>query len=221
MREKGFLGFVGKVSWTVIAAFLIFGWYYPIIGNVALICMVAPPFFAALKGGRVWCGTACPRGSFNDNILAKISRSVNIPKVFRTVFFRIAFFVFLIYTFVSGLIEANGDLVKVGYVFYKIIFATTAITIFLGVIFNERTWCSFCPMGSLSALITKLKRKLRARSKRIVVDKGECIDCKICERKCPMGLKPYEFTGDNDKDLDCIQCKECVYKCPVNALKYK
>ncbi|PRX29811.1 4Fe-4S binding protein [Orenia metallireducens] len=221
MRQKGFLGFVGKISWTVIVAFLILGWHYPIIGSVALICMIAPPLLAVLKGGRVWCGTACPRGSFNDNILAKVSRSVNIPRVFRTVFFRVAFFIFLVYNFIDGIIQAKGDLIKIGYVFYKIIFITTAITILLGIIFNERTWCSFCPMGSLSALITKVKRRLRTRPKRIVVDRDKCVDCKLCEKECPMGLKPYDFTGDNDKDLDCIHCQECVYKCPVNALDYK
>lgn len=221
MRKKGFLGFVGKLSWTVIIAFLILSWYYPIIGSIALICMIAPPLLAVLKGGRVWCSTVCPRGSFNDNVLVKISRSSNIPSVFRTLLFRIAFAIFLIYNFVAGLIEANGDLVKIGYVFYKIIFITTAITILLGIIFNERTWCSFCPMGSLSALITKFKRKLRIRPKRIVVDSATCVDCKICEKKCPMDLKPYDFSADNDKDLDCIHCKECIYTCPVNALDYK
>ncbi|WP_018249586.1 4Fe-4S binding protein [Orenia marismortui] len=221
MRKKGFIGFVGRWSWLLIVAFLVLGWQHPIIGSLALVCMIAPIIVAAWKGGRVWCGAVCPRGSFNDNILSKISRSVEIPSIFKTIWFRVLFFIFLIYNFISGVIKANGDLVKIGFVFYKIIFLTTAITILFGIIFNERTWCSFCPMGSLSALITKIKRKLNERPKRIRVDQDKCVNCKICEKECPIGLTPYDFTNNNDKDLDCLHCEECVYACPVNALERK
>ncbi|GAB6098245.1 4Fe-4S binding protein [Halanaerocella petrolearia] len=225
MRQTGLIGFIGRWIWLLIVTFLVVGWQYPIIGTAALICMLAPVIVATWKDGRVWCGALCPRGSFNDNLLAKISRSAKIPKLFKTGYFRISFFIFLVYNFVVGIINAQGDLVKIGFVFYKIIFITTVITVLLGIIFHERTWCSFCPMGSLSALVIKLKRNLsrvkdeiKQKPKRIKVDKDKCVNCDLCTKECPMGLEPYDFTGDNDKDLDCLHCEKCVYSCPVDAL---
>lgn len=219
MKQTEIVGFIGKWSWIFIISFLAIGWKYPIIGSIALICMIAPTITAAWKGGRIWCGSFCPRGSLNDNLLIKISRSATIPKFFRTVWFRIGFALFLIYNFVTGIINAQGNLIKIGFVFYKIILITTMITVFLGIIFHERTWCSFCPMGSLSALITKVKRSWSKQSKQINVNEEKCINCNICAKSCPMDLNPYDFVDGSNKDLDCIHCEECVYNCPVNALK--
>ncbi|GAB6137800.1 4Fe-4S binding protein [Halanaerobaculum tunisiense] len=225
MRQQGIIGFIGRWIWILLVAFLVLGWQYPIIGSIALVCMLAPVIVATWKEGRVWCGALCPRGSFNDNLLAKVSRSTQIPSLFKTVTFRVAFFIFLIYNFVAGIINSGGDLAKIGFVFYKIIFLTSAITIILGIIFHERTWCSFCPMGSLSALVVKLKRSTRdlkdkftAQPKQIRVDKEKCVDCEICAQECPMDLEPYDFVDGTDKDLDCLHCQECVYSCPVDAL---
>ncbi|AGB41164.1 hypothetical protein Halha_1217 [Halobacteroides halobius DSM 5150] len=217
--------FISNWSWILLVVFLGVGWKYPIIGSVALVCMLAPVVVATWREGRVWCGNFCPRGSFNDNVLAKVSRSMKIPRIFKTVAFRIAFFLFLVYQFVIGIMNSGGDLAKIGFVFYRIIFITSAITIILGIFFHERTWCSFCPMGSLSALVIKIKRSLKRvkeqakeEPKRIKVDQNKCVNCQLCAKDCPMDLEPYDFTDDSDKDLDCIHCQECVYSCPVDAL---
>ncbi|ADL11969.1 4Fe-4S binding protein [Acetohalobium arabaticum] len=218
MRQKGLAGTIGKWSWILIVAFLGIGWKYPVIGSIALVCMLAPAITAAWKGGRIWCGSFCPRGSFNDNLLSKISRSIEIPKFIRTVWFRIGFALFLVYNFVVGIINAQGDLIKIGFVFYKIILITSIITVILGIMYHERTWCSFCPMGSLSALITKIRRRWFEQDKRIIVNENTCVDCSVCAKDCPMDLKPHDFVKSNDKDLDCIHCEKCVYNCPVDAL---
>lgn len=218
MRQKGLIGIIGKWSWIVIAAFLGLGWKYPIIGSIALVCMLAPAVTAIWKGGRIWCGSVCPRGSLNDNLLSKISRRAKIPKFVRTVWFRIGFALFLVYNFVAGIINAQGDLVKIGFVFYKIILITSIITVLLGIMYHERTWCSFCPMGSLSALITKIRRSWFKQDKQVTVDKDKCVSCNICTNDCPMDLQPYDFVDGSNKDLDCIHCEKCVYNCPVNAL---
>ncbi|MGM0471707.1 MAG: 4Fe-4S binding protein [Bacillota bacterium] len=221
MKQDRMITLFGKWAWVLLVLFLIVGWQYPLLGSIALICMVAPVVMSAWKGGRVWCGNFCPRGSFNDNLLSKIGRSVEIPQFFKSIYFRIGFFIFLIYNFVIGVINAGGDLVQIGAVFYRIVLLTTILTVVLGIIFHERTWCTFCPMGSLSALVVKMKRSLAADSKRIVVDKEQCTGCNLCAQECPMGLEPYNFTGNNDEDLDCLHCEKCVDSCPVDALERK
>ena len=209
---------IGESAWIMLILFLIIGWKFPIIGTAAVFCMVAPVVTASWKEGRVWCGSHCPRGKFNDNLLSKISRSVEIPSFFKTKYFRFGFFLFLIYNFMTGIMNAEGNWAAIGLVFYKIIFITTIITISLGVIFHQRTWCAFCPMGSLSALVVKLKRKFISNPTQIKVDQDKCIDCGLCADNCPIDLEPQNFKEDRDCDLDCLHCEQCVTACPVDAL---
>ncbi|MBM7556598.1 4Fe-4S binding protein [Halanaerobacter jeridensis] len=209
---------IGESAWMLLLLFLIVGWKFPVIGIVAVFCMIAPVVAASWKEGRIWCGNHCPRGQFNDNLLSKISRSTEIPSFFKSVYFRIGFFLFLIYNFVTGIINANGNLAAIGLVFYKIIFVTTIITVSLGVIFHQRTWCAFCPMGSLSALVVKIKRKFVSNPMQIKVDEEKCVDCGLCSENCPLDLEPHNFSEKGDCNLDCLHCNECIDSCPVDAL---
>src|SRR3712207_8880794 len=51
----------GYALYWILFVYLVVGFFYPIIGLLALVCMVAPVAFA-VKKGRWWCGNACPRG---------------------------------------------------------------------------------------------------------------------------------------------------------------
>lgn len=77
----------GHLYW-VLLTFLIVGLFYPAIGLIAIICMLAPVVVSFFRG-RYWCGNFCPRGSFYDNVLAKFSPKKKIPAFFRTNTFRI------------------------------------------------------------------------------------------------------------------------------------
>lgn len=137
--------------------FLFIGWFFPIIGVVALICMIAPVVMSIIKGQRKWCAVFCPRGVFNDVILKRISRNKKIPRIFHSNIFKVSFLVFLIYNFYTGISNAQ-NILEIGIVFFKIINITTALTILLGIIFHPRSWCAFCPMGFLSNLSIFIKR---------------------------------------------------------------
>ena len=46
------------------------------------------------------------------------------------------------------------------------------------------------------------------------LDKGKCIDCKNCERSCPMGVGVTK----NLNCPECIRCGACKSVCPTGAI---
>jgi ferredoxin len=58
----------------------------------------------------------------------------------------------------------------------------------------------------------------RYLNKRININ-DECINCKICEKNCP--VKSIKITDEAKFDDNCTLCQRCLCKCPKNAFTYK
>ncbi len=73
-------------------------------------------------------------------------------------------------------------------------------------------WCAtLCPGGALYSALARWKI---LRVKRV---KSACIDCVICDKKCPMQLQPMtDKTG-----AECDACGVCVDACPTKALSLR
>ncbi|PYG89943.1 4Fe-4S binding protein [Ruminiclostridium sufflavum DSM 19573] len=214
-----FKRFVHKWVWIALIAFCIVGVIYPVIGIAALVCMLAPSIVAFFRG-RMWCGNFCPRGSFNDNILFRLSRRKNIPVFMKSNWFRNLFLIILMSAFAVQLTFAWGDAARIGGVFVRMILITTVITIILGIIFNQRTWCVFCPMGTMAYYVTKIMSGLK--NKYVTFEKDKCVSCRLCTKACPVGI---DVLSCKDKgsvtDHNCLKCNACVEKCPKKALCVK
>nr|WP_123609996.1 4Fe-4S binding protein [Mobilisporobacter senegalensis] len=194
--------------------FLISGLLDLRIGVMAIICMVAPILVSFFKG-RYWCGNLCPRGNFYDNIVSKFSNTKKVPNILKSKLFRVMVIIIMMIIFGAG-IKANwGNLYGIGMVFYRMIVLTTIIGVGLSFFYNQRTWCHFCPMGTMASYVARLRK-----SKRVLRVSPSCVSCKICEKKCPLGLVPYDYKGDILSHPDCIQCGKCVNVCPKNAIGY-
>lgn len=153
-----------RYIWSALLLFLLIGWFYPIIGAIALVCMLAPVIYSAFQGKRKWCVTFCPRGIFNDVLLKRISQNREIPRFFKSTGFKVVFLAFLMYNFYTGISNAFPNPVQIGRVFLKLISLTTAITILLGIVFHPRTWCAFCPMGFMSNLVIFIRRAWQVKT---------------------------------------------------------
>ncbi|MBQ6652074.1 MAG: 4Fe-4S binding protein [Prevotella sp.] len=212
----------GLSFYWILFAYLIIGWFYPVIGFVALICMIGP-VLTSIWRGRYWCGHICPRGNMYDRLLSKYSPHRPIPKFVRTFGFRL-FMVFFIFTmFGIQFYLGWGDWNAMGKVFWNIILLTTVVGVVLSFIYAPRTWCSFCPMGTISSWVAPKKAPFPKGFKRIHVSSACQMKCKSCARVCPMQLAPYECRGQEQGYLhaDCIKCGKCVQACPTKIMEMK
>ena len=109
----------GLPLYWIIIAYIIVGWFYPIIGLLALICMIGP-VVTSIKKGRWWCGNVCPRGNMYDRLLSKYSPHRPIPEFVRTFGFRLfmVLFIFSMFGIQLAFVESWSD---VGRVFWRII----------------------------------------------------------------------------------------------------
>ncbi|MFZ3147569.1 MAG: 4Fe-4S binding protein [Methanothrix sp.] len=184
------------------------GIFYPKLGYFLLLVFASLMIIAPFRG-RWFCGNLCPRGSFVDFWLAPLSRGLKIPPRFRSMWLRVPIFVALMGFMIFRIIQTQGMVDKIGMVFVTLCILTTSIAILFGVIIAPRTWCSFCPMGTL-------QRAMGGRKYRLKVDADKCIDCGKCQKVCPMQLPVNEIL---DKP-DCIKCARCVEACPKHALSF-
>lgn len=209
----------GMALYWILIAYLAIGYFYPVIGLLALICMIAPVAFA-VRRGRWWCGNACPRGNFYDRVLSKYSPHRPIPAFVRTFGFRLFMVCFIFAMFGIQMYFAWGDWNAMGRVFWTIILVTTVVGVTLSFIYAPRTWCSFCPMGTLSSWVTPREGKLPEKYRRIFVSSTCQMKCKSCARVCPMQLTPYDSRGNATGYLhsDCIKCGKCAVACPIKIM---
>ena len=172
----------GLNLYWIIIAYIIIGWFYPVIGLIALICMIGP-VLTSIWRGRFWCGNVCPRGNLYDRLLSKYSPHKPIPAFVHTFGFRLfmVFFIFGMFgiqlTFTvpwseGGLAMWSG----IGRVFWTIIVVTTIVGITLSFIYAPRTWCSFCPMQLTPH---------DSRGQESGYLHPDCIKCGKCTLACP------------------------------------
>ena len=203
-----------KYSFILLIGFVFLGLIDLRFALAAVVCMIAPVVVSIFKG-RFWCGNLCPRGNFYDNVVSKFSNKKNPPKFFKSYYFRAVVLIIMMTMFTLGIKENWGNLYGIGMVFYRIIVVTTIIGIILSLFYNHRTWCNFCPMGTLASIVSKLRK-----NKNVLQVSNSCVSCKVCEKKCSMGIVPYDYKGDVLSHPDCIQCGKCVTVCPRKAIGY-
>jgi len=194
---------------------LISAWYWPILGYFIPLCMVLGLGIALFKG-RKWCDWYCPRGSFLDTLSLAI-KSGNIPSLFKGLPMRIGMLSFLMLMMTTQIIRHWPDPYKIGLFFVILLTVTTIAGLILALFFHARTWCTVCPIGSMSNWIGATKYPL-------YIDSQNCTDCQQCHQVCPVKITPHSFKDQSVeivKDGDCLKCGLCVDACREKALSFR
>lgn len=199
-------------TWAGLPLVVIGGWVYPKLGLFLMGCMVGALGIAVYRG-RAWCDWMCPRGSFYDLFLGKISAKREIPAFFRKKGFRLGMLALLFGVLGTQVYLAWGDIDGIGSAMVKVLTVTTLVGLVLGTVYHQRIWCHICPMGTLGNYLAEGKQPLAISN--------SCTSCAACAKVCPMQLKPHQYKGkDIMGDNDCIKCSTCVAACPKSALSF-
>jgi len=199
----GFLGLVAT------------GWVYPVVGYFIPLCMLLGIGIALFRG-RTWCNWLCPRGSFADGLLKRVSSGKKIPEVFRSLPMRVGTLTFLMVMLGFQIVRLWPDVYAIGGFFVMLLTITTGVGILLALLVHHRTWCYICPIGTMSNWVGANRRPLKMEAE-------NCVECKLCAKVCPMKLKPYELkdTERMSHGGDCLKCGLCGQACPYVALSFK
>lgn len=199
--------------WPIVVIVIAFGWHYPLLGFIVPLVMLAG-LIGGIMQGRYVCGHLCPRGGFFDRLIAPVSSKKPIPGIFRNRGLRWMLFSLLMAFMLYRIVLNPTDISHWGRVFWLMCVITTAVGILLGVFIHPRAWCSVCPMGTLQSALDRGNKQLR-------IDSSLCIECRACEKVCPMNLKIIKYKAAGRlPDKDCLKCPECSAVCPQRALKF-
>ena len=168
--------------------------------------------------GRVFCGFMCPLGflqeiSYNLNPKNK-KRIGDIPyhdklkyiKYFVMVVFLILTAYLSIYAFckicpIGAVSNLYGTILS-----FIILFGVLIVSYFI-----PRCFCRYlCPLGAFLSILSHISIfRLKTNE--------NCVNCKLCENKCPMRIKIV----NNMDQKECVRCFECMSACKKNGLSFK
>ncbi len=187
------------------------GLWYPILGYFMVLVM-GTLFITSIFRGRWFCGNLCPRGIYFDYGIINISKKRKNPNILSSMWVRLPGFTLLMVLMtyrISVTFAAHNTFELIGTILVSMCLVTTIIGTMLGGYFNTRSWCIVCPMGTMQRIIGGNKYRLKMAHE-------SCVDCKLCEKVCPMELEVRDI-GNNP---DCIKCGRCVEKCPNDSLSF-
>jgi ferredoxin-type protein NapH len=200
-----------SLLWASVPLVIIGGQFWPYLGFIVPVAMLLG-MVGGLFRGRWTCGWLCPRGGFFERVMGRLSFHLGVPRFLRGYPLRWTLFALLMGFMVYRLSLNPGSAAHWGSVFVLMCTITTAVGLVLGVLFQPRTWCLVCPVGTFAGSVGGHKQPLTIGS--------GCVGCRRCEKVCPLSLEIAEHAAAGQLgDRDCLRCQECIKACPKRLLE--
>jgi polyferredoxin len=186
--------------------------------------MMTLVFIISILVGPAFCGWVCPLGTVQEWV-GKLGRRIFgarynriIPKkadrALGWLRYGVLVWVLVVTATSFNLVFSTVDPYFALFQFWTGEVAVSALLILAALLglslIVDRPWCRYaCPYGALLGLTNKIRIFTIQRKA------STCIDCKKCDRACPMGVEVS--SSGKVRDLRCISCMECISgeACPV------
>lgn len=221
-----------KYAWLFLFVAPLGAWWFPEIGLLIIPLMLTLTIMAFFNG-KYWCGNICPHGSLFDGVILSISKNRAIPGFLKNRWFAAVIFTWFMVMLGIRLVKVMslwGETsfpAKLGYIFTMNYTVVTIIGLLMAIFITPRSWCSFCPMGTMEKLSYKLGKLTKFNTKTdrkvSVAHEEMCHKCGKCSRVCPAQLTPYLEFDENGQfsNENCIRCETCVNNCPAKILSVR
>ena len=172
--------------WIVSLTYLILGFFNILFAWLGLLCFFIPLIISITKGNKAYCNRYCGRGQLFSVLGGRfgLSRKKDIPKWMKSAWFRYGFLIFffimffqmlwnlkeivtLLWTFkipwhwaYHGTLFSKGA-AQFAFGFYSVMLTSTVLGFLTMILFKPRSWCVYCPMGTMTQLICKAKNHSR------------------------------------------------------------
>jgi len=188
-------------------------------------------FIISIFFGRAWCSWVCPMAGLSDISTLVNDKNPNVKKlkVIRYSIFTVwAGFLITMFILAGGIkgidpLHLTENIISVDspakyVIYYSVLIIFVILTFTLG----KRGAChSICWMSPFLVAGFTLGKILHIPQLRIKSDASKCVECGICNKKCPMSIDVKSNIKQGFiKTSDCILCGECVDGCNKNALAY-
>jgi polyferredoxin len=188
-------------------------------------------FASSLFVGRVFCGWICPGGATQE--LCAMTRKKGFKNgknnLIKYAIWAPWITIISLMFFQAGGIKAVDPLyqtyygISVSNIYSVIIFLAIACPIAgLALAAGKRASChTICWMAPFMIIGRKIRNAVNWPSLQLIADKEKCVNCKVCNQKCPMSLFVESMVQQNSmENSECILCGSCVDSCPKQVIKY-
>jgi polyferredoxin len=193
-------------------------------------------FFAALFAsslvfGRAFCGRICPAGATQELCAMVRKKGFKNGKANLTKYAIWAPWITIIAVmfFQAGGVKAVDPLYQTYYgisisdIYSVVIFVAIAGLIAgIALAAGKRAAChTICWMAPFMIIGHKIRNTANWPSLQLQADKEKCVNCKVCNQKCPMSLEVNSMVQENSmENSECILCGSCIDNCPKKVIKY-
>ena len=151
--------------WTVV--YFALGFFNILFAWLGMIDFLLPLGFAIFGGNKWFCNHLCGRGQLCLKLGRdwKCSRNRPTPRWMYAGWFRYGFLAFFLAMFGNMLFQTYTAgtvpdwVAQYSFGFYSMMLTSLLIGLIVMALYKPRSWCAFCPMGTMTQGICKLRRR--------------------------------------------------------------